>query len=485
MRRVNKWLLAFIVLLTVAAIYVVWPQKPEKYLGSFIPWPASQGVHIDFAGLKFDRQGFVLGLDLQGGSRVLMEGNLANIPPQDRDNAQQATRSTIERRVNAFGISEAQVGLVSGGSPDTFRIQVQLPGVKDLDQAISLIGKTAQLEFKKRGPGTCTNIPTNQPCPTDQPFGLTGKQLSRASAGLNPQTQEPVVNFEFNQEGTQLFSRATTELAGNGGQIAIYLDNEVISAPSLRNGPITGGKGFIEGNFTLQQAQELATQLNSGALPVPLTVQQVSTVDATLGADSIQRSVLAGEIGLGIVLLFMIIYYRAPGVMAGLALIVYSLTTLMLFKLIPVTMTLAGIAGFILSVGMAVDANILIFERMKEEVRAGRTLGGALEAGFQRAWTSIRDSNASTLITCLILFVFGNVFGASLVTGFAITLALGVAVSMFTAITVTRTFMRLLISTPLADNLWLFGMEEPEIPEDTDRPTSGPAAKTEPVGTGV
>jgi preprotein translocase subunit SecD len=240
-------------------------------------------------------------------------------------------------------------------------------------------------------------------------------------------------------------------------QLGIFLDDQPITTPTVQQA-ITEGRGRITGNFTLDEARNLVIQLNAGALPLPVSVEEERTVDATLGADSVRKSVVAGEIALVVVALFMILYYRMLGVVAAAALFVYTLLVLAVFKLIPVTLTLAGIAGFILSIGMAVDANILIFERMKEELRSGKTVGAAIEAGFHRAWPSIRDSNVSTLITCGILFWFGSNFGASIVMGFAFTLAIGVLVSMFSAIVVTRSFLRVVVGRRAVLNPALFGM---------------------------
>jgi len=311
-------------------------------------------------------------------------------------------------------------------------------------------------------------VPTGQTAPTgslewvpatgigndEKVKALTGSFL-KANARVELMTAEPVVAIEFNSEGGKLFGEITGRLVGL--PMAIFMDEEIISAPTIRS-VITGGSAVIEG-VPLEEGRTLAIQLNSGALPVPLTVIQESTVDATLGDDSVRRSVQAGEIGILAVIAFMIFYYRLPGVLASTALVTYISVLLMIFKLIPVTLTLAGIAAFVLSVGMAVDANILIFERMKEELRAGRALVAAIEAGFGRAWPSIRDSNVSTFITCGILWWFGDQFGANLVKGFALTLGIGVAVSMFSAILVTRTFLRLLVGTPLAGRLGWFAAE--------------------------
>ncbi len=292
---------------------------------------------------------------------------------------------------------------------------------------------------------------------------ITGEHLKSATAYRDPNTGEFGIQFELTDEGAQLFADFTTAHADYNQQpfyyLSIVLDKEVISSPHIA-GPIPDGKGQISGNFTLDEVNNLAVQLRFGALPVPLRVETTRSIGPTLGQDSVQRSIRAGTVGLSIVLLFMLIYYRLPGFLADLALILYGLFNMALYKLIPVTLTLPAITGFILSTGMAVDANILVFERMKEELRAGRTLGAAMEAGFSRAWTSIRDSNISTLITCAILFYFGSTFGAGTVKGFAITLALGVLINIFTAITVTRTFIRLVfdwLGDKLRENKFLLG----------------------------
>jgi preprotein translocase subunit SecD len=317
---------------------------------------------------------------------------------------------------------------------------------------------------------TATNVVT-PPVSTTPPAGptrvyadvITGEALKSATAYRDPNTGQFGVSFELTDTGAKLFGDFTTAHADNDQQpfyyLAIVLDKEVISCPHISS-PIPEGKGQISGNFTLDEVNNLAVQLRFGALPVPLKVETTRAIGPTLGQDSVQRSLRAGAVGLSIVLLFMLIYYRLPGFLADLALILYGLFNLALYKLIPVTLTLPAITGFILSTGMAVDANILVFERMKEELRAGRTLGAAMEAGFSRAWTSIRDSNISTLITCAILFYFGSTFGAGTVKGFAITLALGVLINIFTAISVTRTFIRLVfdwLGEKLHANKFLLG----------------------------
>ncbi|GIW07841.1 MAG: protein translocase subunit SecD [Dehalococcoidia bacterium] len=453
MRRANWPLLVFILLLTGVSLWFIWPQKPSNYLPGFIPWPESKGVRIQIGNTTFERVGQRLGLDLQGGTHIVLQADLSKLPADQRQDAMTSLVRNIERRVNAYGVSEP---VITQQGED--RVSIQLAGVRDVEEAKRLIGQTAQLNFKERTVG-----PDGQP--QDKDLGLTGADLRRAYAALEPTLNQPVVHFEFNERGTEIFAEATARLAPTRGQIAIFLDNELLTAPQVDE-PIPGGRGFIRGNFTMDSARTLAIQLNAGALPVPVSVILQQDVDATLGADSIQKSIVAGQIGLAAVAIFMIVYYRLPGLIAVFALGVYAILTLAVFRLIPVTLTLAGIAGFILSIGMAVDANILIFERMREELRGGRTLAGAIDAGFSRAWLSIRDSNISTMITCVILYWFGSNFGASLVTGFALTLFIGVVISMFSAITVSRTFLRAVQAVWFSGTLgprarWLFGMEEP------------------------
>jgi preprotein translocase subunit SecD len=284
---------------------------------------------------------------------------------------------------------------------------------------------------------------------------MTGADLKEAHVSTN-QAGKPAVSFTLSAEGAKIFSDYTT--AHRGQYLGIVLDKTVISAPVVDE-PITDGSGIISGSFTAESANALAIQLRYGSLPVPVKVVESRTVGATLGEESVRKSLMAGMIGLGIVILFMLLYYRLPGFIADLALISYAILSLALFKFVPVVLTLPGIAGFILSIGMAVDANILIFERLKEELRAGRNLRQAIDLGWSRAWPSIRDSNTSTLITCLILYIFGNTFGASMVKGFSVTLALGVAVSLFTAIIVTRTFLHTVLDNmKFADHPRWFGL---------------------------
>ena len=301
-----------------------------------------------------------------------------------------------------------------------------------------------------------TVIFIEQPGRVDEDFGLGGDNLSRAYASLHAQSDQPIINLEFDSLGTRLFGEKTTEIAGSlTDSIAIFLDDQELIAPVVRT-PITTGTAIIEGGFTLERAQDISLLLEGGRLPFPITLIQERSVDAILGSDSLAKSVLAGMVGFALVFLFMTLYYRVPGLVASIALLIYTAFVLAIFKLLPVTLTLSGVAATILSVGMAVDANVLIFERMKDELRNGRTLIGAINIGFNRAWPAIRDSNVSTLITCAILYYFSNQLGTTIVQGFAATLAIGVMISMFSAIMVSRTILRAIASTGLARLLGAF-----------------------------
>ncbi|MBI4492929.1 MAG: protein translocase subunit SecD [Chloroflexi bacterium] len=410
------------------------------------------GINLTPLGIKFERRDFRLGLDLQGGTHLVLQADLSKVADAGRGEAMNGVLSVMERRVNAYGVSEP-VLQIQGND----RIIVELPGIKDIEQAKQLIGKTAKLEFRERGPDGSW-IPATGPGNDGEPKELTGAYLvpDQQQVVFSSRSSLPEVTLQFNDEGAKLWEDITTRNLQK--QVAIFLDNQPISQPVVQ--AVLSHNSVITG-MRLDEAKLLAIQLNAGALPVPVTIQQERTVDATLGADSVQKSILAGWIALVIVGLFMTLYYRLPGVLATLALLLYSAVNLGLYKLVPVTLTLSGIAAFILSVGMAVDANILIFERMKEELRSGRTLGAAIDAGFDRAWPSIRDSNFSTLITTAILYYFGQTFGATLIMGFALTLAIGVLVSMFSAIFVTRSLLGLVVGRNWALRSWLFGMDLP------------------------
>lgn len=381
-----------------------------------------------------------LGLDLAGGTAVTLDTDMSDIPTEDRETALASVKEVISRRVDLFGVSEPNI--FSLQRDDTYQLIVELPGLKDPSQALSLIGTTAQLEFLTPVYEAATDsaeLVLVDFAPTD----LTGKDLNKTSVTFDQTTSEPVVSLEFNAEGKEKFAELTKEYLNK--PIAIALDSQIITAPTVQAEIVTG-EAIISGDFTVESANALSISLNAGALPVPVTIVSQNTVAPTLGADSISQSVRAGLIGLSIVIVFMALYYGWLGFIASVGLIIYGLITFALYKLIPVTLTLPGIAGFILSVGMAVDSNILIFERYKEERRANRPWSVALELGFGRAWDSIKDANTATLITAFILFnplnwTFLPTSGP--VRGFALTLALGIFISLFTGIFVTRTLLRL------------------------------------------
>lgn len=403
---------------------------------------------------------FKLGLDLSGGSHMVYQADVSQIKPTDVSQAMESLKGVIERRINVFGVTEPiiqveQSSFGQGGGAN--KLVVDLPGVTDVKQAAELIKATPVLEFKIERPAgpekeaitkvwtdAQTNLKAGQPIDQTNPLlkedpnfistQLTGRYLSRATVEFNSNSINPSVGLKFNSEGAKLFSDITK--ANVGKQVAIYLDGVQISAPVVRE-PITNGEAVISGNFNLDQAKALVRDLNLGALPVPIQLVSTETIGATLGEQALQKGIEAGVLAFIIVVLFILVLYRLPGFFAAISLTIYVAIMLALFKLVGVTMTAAGIAGFILSMGIAVDANILIFERMREELRRGKDIHLSLIDGFSRAWTSIRDSNLSTLITSAILFWFGS----SLIKGFALTLAIGVIVSMFTAITLTRTFL--------------------------------------------
>ncbi|MCB9802661.1 protein translocase subunit SecD [Candidatus Nomurabacteria bacterium] len=529
-----------IVLLTIFTALVVWPQG--------FGWFSRFKVH--------------LGLDLQGGTHLVYEADVTAFADSDKKESVEGVRDVIERRVNAYGVSEPTIQTNYSG--DNYRIIVELAGVKDVNEAIKMIGETPLLEFKTQGVAPIVEVNTDEEAVNEpralaeeilakalagadfaqlaqeysedlgsaqnggdlpwvtrgefvpefdqaifdqlksgeiskelvtSQFGyhiikkieervnesgevevhaahiliknenadlgntiwenteLGGKNLKRAYLEFDQNTNQPLVGLEFDSDGKDMFAEITG--ANVGKPVAIFLDGFLVSAPTVQEA-IKDGNAVISGNFNASEAKDMVRRLNSGALPVPITLVSQQTVGASLGASSVQKSLMAGIIGLIAAALFMLFYYRLPGLVAVLALGVYSLLTLALFEIIPVTMTLAGVAGFILSVGMAVDANVLIFERTKEELRDGRSLTSAIENGFVRAWSSIRDSNISSIITCLILAWFGT----SIVKGFAITLAIGILISMFSAITVTRTFLRIMVNKKIEDKLWLFGLKK-------------------------
>lgn len=551
MKRRTVWITAGLLLLLTAAVgYVDYPKSPNIRIGSF-----------------FREINVRLGLDLQGGTSLQYTADVSQVPAADRTSALEGVRDVIERRINAYGVAEPVIQTSRVGSD--YRVTVDLAGVKDINQAIQLIGETPLLEFREQATPTglsdaeakkkadqvlaevkkpkadfsalakqytddtgskdtggdlswategqfvtefndalFKNLKDGEisPEPVKTQFGyhiikriesrttqkdgkdvlevhgahiligtvdspvnqnnytatdLTGKQLKRADVVFDPNSGAPQVQLVFNSDGTKLFAELTKKNLGK--PLAIYLDGSPISIPTVQS-EITNGTAVITGTYTLTEAKDLAKRLNAGALPVPITLISQQNIGATLGRESIERSLVAGLIGLLLVALFMTIYYRLPGFLAVVALFIYTLIVLAIFKLWPVTLTLAGIAGFILSIGMAVDANILVFERTKEELANGRPLLSAIDEGFRRAWLSIRDSNVSSLLTSLILIWFGS----SLIKGFAVTLSIGILVSMFSALTVTRTLLHLTVSKWMSRHLWLFGFH----PKKTETPAA-------------
>lgn len=383
-----------------------------------------------------------LGLDLAGGSHVVLEADMKDIAQADRSTALESAKEVIERRVNFFGVSEPVVQ--TAVSENAYRIIVEMPGITDVDQAIALIGQTALLDFREfSNPADATAGAFVIPMITNtKPAGLTGKDLSRASLTFSQQTGSPEVALEFTKDGAKKFGEITTRLVGK--PLAIFLDDIPLTAPNVQT-PITDGKAVITGSFSQEEAKTLALQLNAGALPVPVRPVEQRSVGATLGAESVRKSILAGGIGLGLVALFMVLQYGWLGVLADAALVLYGLLSFGIFRLFGITLTLPGIAGFLLSIGMAVDSNILIFERYKEELRMGKPWAIAIEQAFGKAWDSIRDANFTTIITSLILYNpanWGFLPSSGLVRGFAATLLIGVVVSLFTGIVATRTYIR-------------------------------------------
>lgn len=438
-RRKLRWSLVGIVLLAVVAGLMTWPKGPN--------------FNLKPLGINYNKELKIHeGLDLRGGSHLVYEADMAKVPEGDRDQALQGAVNVIERRVNALGVSEPSVQ--SSKTAGSYRVIVELPGVTDVNQASQTIGATVNMEFYELSDQPPADV--TDPLAGYKATGLTGKEFKRATVTFNQQTGQPEISITFNGDGAKKFGEITTRNVGK--PIAIVLDGQIISAPNV-NQPITDGNAVITGSFTVDEAKNLSLQLNSGALPVPVKLAEQRTVGPTLGQDSVERSLTAGVIGLALVALFMVFFYRLPGLLAVCALIIYSLVMIAIFKFVPVTLTLAGIAGFILSIGIAVDANILIFERMKEELREGRPLTGAIETGFGRAFTSIRDSNAASLLMSAVLYSFGS----GTIKGFALVLALGVLVSLFSAITVTRTFMRITARGRLGKRLTLWGLRQKEI----------------------
>jgi preprotein translocase subunit SecD len=384
------------------------------------------------------------GLDIQGGTQVVLAADMSQIQTTDRPAAIESAREIIARRVDLFGLGESVIQTSQLG--DQYRILVELPGVTETDEAMRLVGTMAQLDFRLEGETSSEATASAVAFINSfQPTTLTGQQLDRASVQFDQQTNEPVIVLDFNDEGTALFSDITQQNIGR--VLAIFIDGYPVALPRIET-PILTGQATLTGGFTLDQAKQLSVQLNAGALPVPITVLEQRTIGASLGQESVRKSLEAGFIGVGLVVFFMIAYYGWRGVLSAFSLAIYAVLTLAAYKLLGVTLTLPGIAGLLLSVGMAVDSTILIFERMKEELRVGRPYRQAMELGFGRAWNSIKDANLATIMTALILINPLNLpilNTSGLVRGFGITLLIGIGISLFTGIVVIRTLMRLFL----------------------------------------
>ena len=474
-RKQRRNILVLIFLFTFLSLFVIYPQiwnypydqvQPKlwggiEYLSSKYNQPQFKEWASKIKITKIDESPFLLGLDLQGGTQLVYEADLTNISSEDQKSALESLRDVIERRVNSFGVREPQVQLEKTG--DSNRLMVELAGVKDINQAIQSIGKTPFLEFReerseeeldaiRQGPGGGVQLSEEQLNTAEllfKPAKLTGQYLSRAELTFDPTTNQPTVALRFNDEGKEIFREITA--ANVGKRLAIFLDGQIVSAPTVQQ-EIPSGEAIISGSFSIPEAEALVKDLNAGALPVPINLISQQSVGATLGQESLSNIIFAGTIGLLGVIIFMLLLYRIPGIIAVLALTIYAVLTLTIFKLLPVTFTLPGIAGFILSVGMAVDANILIFARMREERHWGRSVEESIEAGFLRAWPSIRDSNIATLITTFVLYFLTTSF----IRGFALTLGIGVLMSMFSAVFISRLLLLQIVHTRLSklQKLW-------------------------------
>jgi preprotein translocase subunit SecD len=437
--------LLLILLLAVAAGYIL--------------WPTNKGIHVGGYNNNLD---WKFGLDIKGGIQFVLEASCpADQPKCDVAAAMPSVQKSIENRING-GLALTDAIVTQEGSN---RLVVQLPGLTDDTQARQLLGKTGQMLIidtasQSLPVGTdVTGLTCTDTCTSGQykiEFKGSDLDTNSVSAGLDSQTQQPIVTFQFKGDAQKKFADYTAANIGN--YLTITLDNKVIESATIQN-QITG-PGQISGSMTVAQANDLATLLKYGALPLPLSIATEQQLAPTLGAEAIQESIRAAAIGLGLVIIFMLVVYRLPGLLADIALLLYALFLFATLKLLGVTLSLPGIAAVVLTIGMAVDANILIFERMKEELRGGRTLASAVDLGFKRAWPSIRDSNFSTMITCAILYIFGNNFGATIIVGFAINLFIGVLISLFTAIFVTRTLLNLLVPTGVATHPALFGLPQ-------------------------
>lgn len=442
------------ILVVVLLVCLVWVNLPAKIPIKFQigKWKVDRSIGapvISFTGSdgKEFKKEFVtkFGLDLQGGSHFVFEADTSKVAAADIADAITSTRNIIERRVNLFGVAEPSIQVLKSGK--VYRISVDLPGITKHEEAINLIGKTAQLVFKEEGeldPSVPLSIATQSAIfKLTKETGLTGKDVKKAQVTFNNQNGEPSVQLNFSAEGAKKFADITRRNVKK--LVGIFLDTDLLTAPVVQT-EILDGTAIITGQFTVDSAKSLAVSINSGALPLPIRLVQNETVGPSLGAQDVERSVVAGTVGLAMVVLFMLLYYGRLGAVAGVGLVLYGLITHALFRAVPVVLTLPGIAGFILSIGMAVDSNILIFERIKEEVRNGKPHETAVRLGFGKAMDAIKDANITTLLVAFILFNplnwdFLPQFG--LVKGFALTLALGVITSLFTGVVITRRLLKI------------------------------------------
>jgi preprotein translocase subunit SecD len=456
MKNLNRRLL-FIIFLSLFSLYIALPQKLSLNF-SIASWSINTEIKIPKIALNLGSKTYnsdlplKQGLDLQGGMQVILQANMADIPEEDREDALVSAQEIIRRRVDLYGVSEPVIQTSKAG--EEYRLIIELPGVRDPQEALNLVGTTAELDFRLE---TIIDLPEELEASdsaflnntTFVPTELTGKELKKALPQFDPQTGEPVIALQFNERGTEIFADLTTNNVGK--RLGIFIDGIPVVAPVVSTA-IIDGQAVMTGAFTVEEAKQLAIQLNAGALPVPIQVLEQRTIGANLGEESVQQSIFAGLVGLGLVIIFMILNYGWHGSIAALALVIYSLLTIALYKILGVVLTLPGIAGLLLSIGMAVDANILIFERFKEEFRAGHSYPNALELGFGRAWESIKDANLATIITALVLinpFNFEFLNRSGLVRGFGITLLLGVLLSLFTGVVVSRTLLR--VFTPFLE----------------------------------
>lgn len=446
----SKWVVVAVILIAVFLSFFVFPSSFDRGVDFINSKLRLSGTNFKIPHF-FKVPPFRLGLDLVGGTHLVYQADLTGVSGSSGD-AMSGVRDVIERRVNIFGVTEPLVQIEGKD-----RLIVELAGIKDVRQAIQMIGQTPFLEFKEERPAAdAQTILTAQKAgkmlDQDAYFlstDLTGSYLKRSQMTFNQTTYEPEVSLELNDEGAKLFEAITRKNLNK--RLAIYIDGAPITAPTVQS-VISSGKAVISGKFTVEEAKKLAINLNAGALPVPIKLISQQTIGASLGNDSLHRSLTAGLYGLLFVGLFMIFFYRLPGLISVVALLIYIAVVLAIYKLIPVTLTLAGIAGFVLSLGIAVDANVLIFARMREELKAGKSLAQSVHEGFHRAWLSIRDGHVTTLLGALVLYIFTT----SVVKGFALTLGIGVLISLFTATVITRSILEIFIGPRSEQKRWLF-----------------------------